>query len=52
MDVSTEPVRGEVTRDDVAAVLEAVLHEPRTRHLKLYVRGGEDPVERAVAALI
>ncbi len=41
--------RGEVARDDVAAVLDAVLHDPRANHQILYVNGGEEPVEQALA---
>jgi uncharacterized protein YbjT (DUF2867 family) len=50
--VDVDPVRGEVSRDDVAAVLAAVLHEPRSRDLILYVVGGEDPVEEALGAAL
>jgi nucleoside-diphosphate-sugar epimerase len=46
--IGTEPFRGEVTRDDVAAVLDLVLHEPRAVHRTLYVGNGEDPVEEAL----
>ena len=45
--------RGEVARDDVAAVLHAVLHHPRAAKHVLYVNAGELPVgealDRAVA---
>jgi nucleoside-diphosphate-sugar epimerase len=44
--------RGEVTRDDVAAVLLALLDEPRTAGLTLELMAGETPVRRAVAALL
>ena len=50
--IDAEPVRGEVPRDDVAAVLAAVLHEPRARHRILYVNDGEDSVEVALAAAL
>jgi nucleoside-diphosphate-sugar epimerase len=40
--------RGQVPRDDVAAVLELVLHEPRSAGKLLYVGGGDDPVEDAL----
>ena len=39
--------QGEVTRDDVAAVLAAVLHEPRSAGAVLYVVGGDDPIDEA-----
>jgi uncharacterized protein YbjT (DUF2867 family) len=50
--VQAAPVRAEVTRDDVAAVLAAVLHEPPSAGLTLYVVEGEDPVEEALASLL
>src|SRR5918998_5683002 len=42
--IAEEPVRGSVPRDDVAAALHAVLHEPRSVRRTLYVIGGEGPV--------
>ena len=50
--IQAAPVRAEVTRDDVAAVLAAVLHEPRSAGLVLYVVEGDDPVEEALAGLL
>ena len=49
---STEPFRGEVTRDDVAAVLAASCHEPRSAGATLYVNGGDVPVAEALAAAL
>ncbi len=46
--ISTEPFRGEVPRDDVAAVLEALLGNERSGGLVLYVNGGEQPIEQAL----
>ncbi|AEW95910.1 MULTISPECIES: NAD(P)H-binding protein [Streptomycetaceae] len=43
--------RGEVTRDDVAAVLAALLDAPGTAGRTLELIGGGTPVERAVAAV-
>jgi nucleoside-diphosphate-sugar epimerase len=43
--------RGEIPRDDVAAVLAAVLHEPRVADVVFELVGGDVPVEEAVAAL-
>jgi uncharacterized protein YbjT (DUF2867 family) len=40
---------GEVSRDDVAAVLAAVLHEPRSAQRILYVAAGEQAIEEALA---
>jgi nucleoside-diphosphate-sugar epimerase len=47
-----EPFRGEVPRDDVAAVLAAVLPEPRAAGVTLYVNGGDDPVPQALEAVL
>jgi uncharacterized protein YbjT (DUF2867 family) len=50
--LDVEPARAEISRDDVAAVLEAVLHEPRSVHLVLYAIAGEDPIEDALTAAL
>jgi uncharacterized protein YbjT (DUF2867 family) len=50
--LTTEPVRGDVSRDDVAATLAEVLHEPRSVRLTFYVVGGDDPIPEALAALV
>jgi uncharacterized protein YbjT (DUF2867 family) len=47
--IQTDPIRASVPRDDVAAVLAAVLHEPRSAGHTLYVVGGEDPIDEALA---
>jgi uncharacterized protein YbjT (DUF2867 family) len=44
--------RGQVTRADVAAVLLALVDEPRTSGLTLELLNGDDPVTGAVAALV
>jgi uncharacterized protein YbjT (DUF2867 family) len=51
--VTLAPVtgRGEVTRDDVAAVLVALIDEPRTAGLTLELIGGKVPVTVAVASV-
>src|ERR687893_878032 len=41
--VQEDPIREEVTRDDVAAVLAAVVDESRAVSKVLYVVGGEEP---------
>jgi nucleoside-diphosphate-sugar epimerase len=46
--IDTDPFRGEVAREDVAEVLDAVLHDPRASHRTLYVNGGGQPVEQAL----
>jgi uncharacterized protein YbjT (DUF2867 family) len=50
--VQAEPFRGEVPRDDVAAVLAAVLAEPRAAGATLYVNGGDDPIRQALEAAL
>jgi uncharacterized protein YbjT (DUF2867 family) len=50
--IQTDPIRDQVTRDDVAAVLAAVLAEPRSAQLVIYVVGGEDPIEQALEAVL
>jgi nucleoside-diphosphate-sugar epimerase len=50
--VDTTPYRSEVPRDDVAAVLAAVLHEPRAAGRILYVNAGEAPLAEALAAAL
>ena len=50
--VQADAFRGEVPRDDVAAVLAAVVAEPRSAGATLYVNGGADPVDAALAAAL
>jgi nucleoside-diphosphate-sugar epimerase len=50
--ISTEPVRDRVSRDDVAAVLAAVLAEPRSVGTTLYVVGGDRPIAEALDAAL
>jgi uncharacterized protein YbjT (DUF2867 family) len=50
--IEAEPVQGEVSRDDVAAVLAAVLHEPRAVRRILYVAAGDSTVEEALARVL
>jgi nucleoside-diphosphate-sugar epimerase len=49
--IDPEPIRAEVSRDDVAAVLAAVLHEPALAGHTFYVNAGADAIEDALAAL-
>jgi uncharacterized protein YbjT (DUF2867 family) len=44
--------RGTVTRDDTAAVLVALLEEPRTAGLTLELVSGDTPIAAAVAAVV
>lgn len=48
--IDPDPIRGEIPRDDVAAVVAALLHDPRAARRILYLNGGEDPIEQAVEA--
>jgi nucleoside-diphosphate-sugar epimerase len=50
--IDTTSFRAEVARDDVADVLEAVLHEPRAAGRVLYVNAGEAPLAQALAAAL
>jgi uncharacterized protein YbjT (DUF2867 family) len=50
--IQTDPMRDQVTRDDVAAVLAAVLAEPRSARQTIYVVGGEDAIEQALEAVL
>jgi uncharacterized protein YbjT (DUF2867 family) len=50
--LTTDEIRGKVARDDVAAVLAAVLHEPRSEHRVLYVAAGDEPIETALDATL
>jgi uncharacterized protein YbjT (DUF2867 family) len=50
--LTTEAVRGEVSREDVAATLAEVLREPRSARLTFYVVGGDEPIAQALAALL
>jgi nucleoside-diphosphate-sugar epimerase len=46
--IQAEPTRDHVSRDDVAAVLAAVLAQPRSAGQTLYVVSGETPIEEAL----
>ncbi len=50
--IALEPFRSEVPRDDVAAVLDAVLHEPRAARLTCYVSSGDVAVKQALQAVL
>ena len=49
--ISTDPFRGKVSREDVAAVLAAVLGEHPSIGKIFYLNGGDDPIEQALAAI-
>jgi nucleoside-diphosphate-sugar epimerase len=46
------PFRGQVPRDDVAAVVAGLLHDPRSSRRLLYVNSGDQPVEQALEAVL
>jgi uncharacterized protein YbjT (DUF2867 family) len=48
--IQEEPIRAEVARDDVAAVLAAVIDESRAVGKVLYVVGGGEPIQDALLA--
>jgi uncharacterized protein YbjT (DUF2867 family) len=50
--IDTTPFRGQVPRDDVASVLDAVIDGDIANGRVLYVNGGEDPVDQALAAAL
>jgi nucleoside-diphosphate-sugar epimerase len=50
--IDSAPFRGEIPRDDVAAVLAAVLHDARAARHIFYVNGGAEPIEQALDAAV
>jgi hypothetical protein len=46
--IDTEPFRDRVPRDDVAAVLAALLHDAPVSRKILYLGGGQDPIDEAL----
>jgi nucleoside-diphosphate-sugar epimerase len=50
--IDSEPFRERVPSEDVAAVLNVVLHEPRSSRRVLYVGSGEDEIEAAVEKVL
>lgn len=46
--IDSEPFRGQISREDVAAVLAALLEGERAVGRVLYVNGGEQPIEQAL----
>jgi len=49
--IELDSFRGQVPRDDVAAVLDALLAKPRAIGRILYVNAGETPIEQALDAV-
>jgi uncharacterized protein YbjT (DUF2867 family) len=52
IEVGTGLDRGEVSREDVAATLVAVLDEPRTTELAFELRNGDEEIPAAIARLV
>ena len=52
MTIADSTGRGSVPREDVAAVLVAVLDEPRTGGMTFEIISGETPIEEAIAATV
>jgi len=50
--LTTDASRGAIPRDDVAAVLDALLREPRSVGLTLYLNSGGEPLDAALAAVV
>lgn len=50
--IEIDPFRGQVSRDDVAAVLAAVIADERAPGKVLYVNGGDLPIEEALAKVL
>jgi uncharacterized protein YbjT (DUF2867 family) len=50
--VDTEPFHGEIPREDLAAVLDALLEEGRCSHMILYANAGEHTVDEALEACL
>jgi uncharacterized protein YbjT (DUF2867 family) len=50
--LAEQPLRGKVPRDDVAGVLAALLHEPRSARRVLYTSAGDDPIKEALARVL
>jgi nucleoside-diphosphate-sugar epimerase len=46
--VQTDPFRGQIPRDDVAAVLDVLLQDGRAAGHILYVNSGETPIDQAL----
>jgi nucleoside-diphosphate-sugar epimerase len=50
--IDLEPFRGEIPRDDVAAVLDALLRRTHAKRRILYANAGETPVDQALEAVL
>jgi uncharacterized protein YbjT (DUF2867 family) len=50
--ISSDPFRGQISRDDVAAVIDALLQDPRATHHTLYVNGGDQTIPNALNGVL
>jgi uncharacterized protein YbjT (DUF2867 family) len=50
--IESAPFDGAIPRGDLAAVLARVLGNPRARHRILYVNGGAEPIDDALAVAL
>ncbi len=50
--IDSAAFRGEIPRDDVAALLDLVLHDDRAAGHVMYVNGGPDPIEQALETAV
>jgi uncharacterized protein YbjT (DUF2867 family) len=50
--LDSSPFRGDIPREDLAAVLAALLHDPRASRRTLYVNGGDESIEHALEATL
>jgi uncharacterized protein YbjT (DUF2867 family) len=50
--IDSEPFRGQIPREDVAAVIAALLHDRRATREILYVNGGPESIERALESSV
>ena len=50
--IGSAPFRGQVPREDVAAVLVRLLHDDRFAGRVLYLNGGEDPIGQALESAL
>jgi nucleoside-diphosphate-sugar epimerase len=49
--IDSSPFRGQIPRDDVAAVIDLVLHGASATRRVLYLNSGPDPIELALASV-
>jgi uncharacterized protein YbjT (DUF2867 family) len=50
--IDSSPFRGEISREDLAAVLAALLHHSGATRRTLYVNGGDESIEHALEATL